>query len=232
MDSKSTVSQAIVDAFAKNGATLSADSKISTLTPNSCWKITDKNQNYYIYNTNVEGSTKLEVYEYVTHSLMYSSKNAITPVTVIEVTGVNDPIDGPVFKELVAENIDSHLSEFNFVFATANIVKQLSEQDVWKWVSPTTISYAVAEPSENPTNDNSVLAILSMVGNNTNPEPVQQVNPNAIPDNCDSGFLISPSLFLENIVAKGVVPIFKDSSPADFDINFESLTVTNKKTVT
>ncbi|KAI1198497.1 clostridium P47 protein [Nemania serpens] len=232
---ETVVTSNIIQAFKDGGVTLSSTATISVITTKFTWKVTDTdaNESYYVYLTDAGGSDSLIlVYQYVTNSLVISSKSVITPVTVIQAGNIDDEIDGPIFKELISQNIDENLDEFDFVFATVDIVTQLSQQDVWAWLQPTSNEYAVVEPLREPNNDNCVFAILSMVNNNVNPKPVLQVDENAISPDASNALLISPVMFLRNMLAPGVTSVFANSTPDDYTIDEDNLSVTNKNKLT
>ncbi|KAH6983664.1 clostridium P47 protein [Ilyonectria sp. MPI-CAGE-AT-0026] len=222
----------IKNAFSSANVELSSTATISIITPQVCWKITDSSSNvsYYLYVTDVEGSDDLiEVYQYIVESLVISSNSPITPVTVITAGSITDEIDGPLLMELIAKNIDQNLGEFGFVFASVDVVTQLSKNDVWAWLQPTTNEYAVVEPLYNATNDTCNFAILSMVNNNDNKKPVLQVDENAVDPNASHSLLISPNMFLTNMLAPGVSSVFTGSDPGQFTIDADNLTVTNNQ---
>ncbi|KAK3997924.1 hypothetical protein QBC44DRAFT_376363 [Cladorrhinum sp. PSN332] len=78
--------------------------------------------------------------------------------------------------EVYNENIDQHLNEFEFVFASVDVVTNLASADVWAWLQPTSNGYAVSEP-EGATNDTSIFAMLSVVQNHFDvPKDQKEVN--------------------------------------------------------
>ncbi|EXK40938.1 hypothetical protein FOMG_04503 [Fusarium oxysporum f. sp. melonis 26406] len=235
LNKSTTVTTAIIHAFENGKVTLSSSATVSPITTGVTWKITDPSSgmSFYAYITNVGGgSSMISVYQYVVHSLMVAPDHPITPVTVISAGNISDRIDGPILKELIADNIDRNLKEFNFVFATVDVVTQLVDTDVWAWLQPTTNGYAVVEPLENPTNDSCTFAILSMVNNRTAPKAALQVDVNAIAKDCTSSLLISPYMFLKYMLAPGVSSIFQGSSKTDFTIDEGNLSVINSNKLT
>ena len=235
LDAKPTVTDNVKNAFAASNVTLASAAAVTVITKGVCWRIEDPVSKlaFYVYVTNTGGTLLLiEVYQYITNSLVIKPPTAVSPVTVIYAGNITDPIDGPIFKELVTNNIDQNLKAFEFVFATVDVVTQLAEDDVWSWLQPTSNGYAVVEPLNSPSNDNCVFAIMSMVANRVNPNPVLQVDANAIAPNCTSSLLISPGMFLVNMLAPGVQTIFKDSKKTSFTLDEKNLSITNTETVT
>ncbi|KAK9781506.1 putative TULIP family P47-like protein [Seiridium cardinale] len=235
LDAQPTVTDNVKNAFAAGDVTLAATATVTVITKGVCWRIEDPVSKvaFYVYVTNSGGAPLLiEVYQYVTNSLVIKPPTAINPVTVIYAGNITDPVDGPIFKELVTSNIDQNLKAFEFVFATVDVVTQLVPDDVWSWLQPTSNGYAVVEPLNSPSNDNCIFAIMSMVANRVNPNPVLQVDVNAIGQNCTSSLLISPGMFLLNMLAPGVQTIFKGSNKTDFTLDEKNLSITNKNTLT
>lgn len=71
-----------------------------------------------------------------------------------------------------------------------------------------------------------------MVNNRVNPDPVLEVDINAIPVGSTSSLVISPYMFLSNILAAGASSCFTGANPSDFSIDEGNLAVTNQNTVT
>ena len=230
----STVTSNIIQAFTPGGVTLSPSATITTITKAVSWKISDAslNMSFYVYTSKVNNLTQLEVYQYDARGLKVSSPNASNPVKVNSAGNISDEYDAPIFSELISQNLDNNLHDFEIIFATVDVVTSLAADDVWTWLQPTTLGYAVIEPQNNPTNDNCVFAILSMVGDNENPNPVLQVDVNAIAPGCTSSLLFSPTMFLHNILAAGVSSVFTGSNQSDFTIDENNLSITNAKTLT
>ncbi|KAF5000367.1 hypothetical protein FGRMN_1835 [Fusarium graminum] len=234
LNGKTTATDSIIKAFSSGNVKLSAKATIENITKNVTWKMVDPSSGmaFYLYVTNVEGTNSMvSVYQYVVHNLVVAPKDPITPVTVISAGNITHKLDGPLLKELITENIDRNLEEFKFVFATVDVVTQLCQSDVWAWLQPTSNAYAVSEPLDDPTNDNCVFAVLSMVNNRTNPKATLQVDAQAIAKDCTSSLLISPYMFLHNMLAPSVSSAFKDSKDSDFHVNDENLSVTNTNPV-
>ncbi|KAH0437668.1 hypothetical protein CcaCcLH18_03788 [Colletotrichum camelliae] len=230
LDTNKTVTKNIIQAFASGNVELSASSKISIGTKKSCWTISDPTSktSFYAYTAN---DSVLEVYPYVVTRLVISPHSENTPVTVTSAGDISDPVNAGILKELISSKLDQNLREFEFVFATVDVVTQLAKTDSWAWLKPTTTEYAVAEPSIKPANDNCVLAILSMVNNRINKDPVSQVDINAIAPDCTSSLLISPEIFIQNMLLPGASKVFKGANKDDFTINESNMSITNKNTV-
>lgn len=238
LDAETTVTANIVKAFSAGGVTLSTSSTITVFTKSSCWKIADPSstQSFYLRLTEVQNSASLiEVFQYQPNNL-YAPGAApkqekpvppINPVTVISAGKFSDPEDGAVFLELIANNIDEHLKRFAFVFASVDVVTDLAKNDAWAWLQPTALGYAVVEPLANPTNDNSCFAILSMVNGQSNPQAVLQADLGAVASGCDSGLLISPTMFLTNMLYAGITSVFTNSTSADFTVDASNLSIKN-----
>ena len=234
LGANTTVTSNIIQAFASGHVTLSSSATVSTITKGISWKIADSSskKSFYVFVTDVGGAASvIEVYQYIANSLVVLPNNNITPVTVISAGNIRDPIDGPIFRELISQNIDENLKEFSFVFASVDVVTNLAKTDVWAWLQPTSNGYAVVEPLQSPNNDNCVSAILSMVNNRVNSKPVLQVDANAIAPNSSSSLLISPIMFLKNILLPGASSVFTGSSQSDFKVIETNLSITNTKSL-
>ncbi|KAM0494480.1 hypothetical protein ACHAP8_008623 [Fusarium lateritium] len=224
----------ILNAFAIANAPISINSTIAVMTPNISWKITDPSsgKSFYVYVTSANGDVSfLVVYQYNSNTLIVCPNSAMTPVTVVSVGSIGST-DGSIVQSLVSQYLDKHMLDFRFIFATVDVVTSLAEYEVWGWLQPTTNGYAVAEPLENATNNSCVFGILSMVNGGTNPKPALQVDANAIAAGCTSSLIISPTLFLTNMIAPAVYRTFNGASHGDFDIDLNNLSVVNTNAIT
>ncbi|KAH7184822.1 clostridium P-47 protein-domain-containing protein [Fusarium flagelliforme] len=229
-----TVTTNILDAFANANAPISAISTIAVMTPNISWKITDPSsgKSFYVCVTSANGDVSLlEVYQFNSNTLIVCPNSAITPVTVVSVGSI-ESIDGSIVQGLVSQYLDKHMEDFRFIFATVDVVTSLATNELWGWLQPTTNGYAVVEPLENATNDTCVFGILSMVNGRTNPKAALQVDANAIATGCTSSLIISPTMFLTNMLAPAAYSAFTGASQGDFTIDLKNLSVVNTNTVT
>lgn len=109
--------------------------------------------------------------------------------------------------------LNDHLSEFRHVFAVVNL-NTMIDQGEWAFVKPHYASYAYLDRE---TVDNSVFAVLCMTGDRSGHHLAEQVAPNAIPDGCVAGFLISQ----RRIMADLVKPAIRLAYPGLTEDNFK-----------
>ncbi|KAM0258227.1 hypothetical protein ACHAPA_011348 [Fusarium lateritium] len=229
-----TVTTNILDAFANANAPISATSTIAVMTPDISWKITDPSsgKSFYVCLTSASGDVSLlEVYQFNSNTLIICPNSIITPVTVVS-AGSIEGIDGSIVQGLVSQYLDKHMEDFGFIFATVDVVTSLATNELWGWLQPTTNGYAVVEPLENATNKNCVLGILSIVNGRTNPKAALQVDANAIATGSTSSLIISPIIFLTNMLAPAAYSAFTGASQGDFNTDLNNLSVVNTNTVT
>lgn len=115
-------------------------------------------------------------------------------------------------KELLGIWLNANLNAFSAVFASVDLDGQFTKQGV-SWLNPSFKGYAVAEPTQAPTLQNSVFAVLCLI--DETPEPpglVWQVSPYAIPSGANAAFLIAPEKFLSHMMLAAVPAMFNNIS--------------------
>ncbi|KAF4450193.1 hypothetical protein F53441_6627 [Fusarium austroafricanum] len=225
-----TATNDIIQAFAASNVTLSPSATIMVVTDQFSWKITDlpQGRSFYVYSNTSD--SLLQVQQYAVNKLVVNPQGSTNPATVISAGSISDTTDASTFKELISNNIDMIVSSFQFAFATVYSLPQSVQPATLTWLRPISSEYAVFEPV-NPNTDNCVFAILSMVNNNVNSNPIFQVDANVIPPNCTSGLLISPTMFLNNLLAPSVYKLFIQSDQSDFTVDENNLSITNTATI-
>lgn len=162
---------------------------------------------------------------------------ANTAVSIMDVsyTGVapND-IDKAIIKDLfrIWFNAPANLQNFNTVFVSVNLNAK-ADVDAFQWLSPTHVSYAVAEGGTLP---DGIFAVLCMTENRDATALAHQVSPYAIPEGQRSAFLISPERYLRKLLMPGIGLMFArpaDAGPskpwpeAYFELQPDGVTITN-----
>ena len=66
-----------------------------------------------------------------------------------------------------------------------------------------------------------------MAKTRVNPKPVLQADVNAIAPDCSSSLLISPTMFLQNMLFPGAFSVFMGSAQSDFTVDEKNLSVTS-----
>lgn len=140
-----------------------------------------------------------------------------------------------VVNTTMAGYFNANIDDFNHTFAVMDI-NVIADQDGFQWIKPTDFSYAVAQPSANPTIDNCAFGVISMVENH----PIQPFQEQAIdsralanlPAGANAAFVISEQMVAQNILLNGAVSAIQGSSAADFDFSSDGKSVTNNKSLT
>lgn len=150
----------------------------------------------------------------------------LTKKAPVTATGANLPGLSKMYasatKDLIATWLSSHLDEFNHVFATVNLDRQLLKDGI-PWLAPSFQGYAVAEPMPpHATPDSSVFAVMCLIdGRQPGPGMAEQISPFAIPSGHKAGFLISQGKFLEHIMLPGLGMLFKGLDGKNLSDYFE-----------
>lgn len=163
-----------------------------------------------------------------------TSSDSDTPVVSVETislinpTDPSTPIDSTVVEIIegaLLEWLTANLQDFNQVFAVADLNVVLASDDPsLQWLKPTYVSYAVTDKGSL---SSSVFGVLAMTRSNVTPPTSHQVSPDAIPEGCNGGFLLSQELFMNEIVLPGIYLMFPGSTPNDFVVNNDNSQVTN-----
>jgi hypothetical protein len=235
---RSVIDSALVEEFDKNGRKLSSEATVTVIAADEDWMLTDGSTNYYIfYGADKYKDEFLYVYEFeeTWKNNLQLLKDAVSEEepAVIIITIKNDATEGiaaAVLPQLMSEWFNTNINDFNYVFSALDLSPTLSDSENYEWIKPTGTSYAV---TDNGTLDNSVFGVLTMTQGHDAPSS-HQVSPYAIPskDGANSGFLISGTCFMRNMMLEGARTIFDNAPLSSFDITNDGLTVTNNKQMT
>ncbi|OPF52043.1 toxin [Clostridium baratii] len=121
------------------------------------------------------------------------------------------------FYRLIKEWLEKNLYFFNYIFNTVNLNLYISNNEKWKWTKPSYVDYAYSEIDKDPSK--SALGVLCMTGGRTGTEKQQQkFDSNAIPEESQSGFLISEERLLKNILLPTIPKKFPKCSGDEFEV--------------
>ena len=139
-------------------------------------------------------------------------------------------------KDLIAVWLNNNIAEFNNIFATVNLDRELVKDGI-PWLAPSFQGYAVAEPMKGATLDNSAFGVMCLIdGRQPGAALAEQISPFAIPDGHKAGFLISEDKFLDHIMLPGLATLFKgleDKKLTDyFDVVSNGTQIQNKTKLT
>ena len=139
-------------------------------------------------------------------------------------------------KDLIAVWLNNNMAEFNNIFATVNLDRELVKDGI-PWLAPSFQGYAVAEPMKGATLDNSAFGVMCLIdGRQPGAALAEQISPFAIPDGHKAGFLISEDKFLDHIMLPGLATLFKgleDKKLTDyFDVVSNGTQIQNKTKLT
>ncbi|CAH1763917.1 12042_t:CDS:1 [Entrophospora sp. SA101] len=144
-----------------------------------------------------------------------SSSSTETAVLVQSVILDNvDPQNNDInnaLKNLLQNWFNDNLIQFTHVFAAVDLNITAAAGEGFQWLLPTTTSYAYIDGT---TENNSVLAILSMVNGNSTDITVQSVEAGAIPKGSRACLNISKQLFIKEMILPNMKHVF-EKSPAD-----------------
>lgn len=231
------IDNVLINDFAANGVTITADSSLATLSPGVAWDIQSSDGKFYylFYSEDKDQNKFLSVYEYTDsfqNQLQALRKEAGETPAVVVMNVVNPPnagsIGNAVLPDLLSEWFNSNISYFNFIFSVIDLTPQLAKSPKYTWIDPTATSYAVTDEQ---TMESSIMSVLTMIQNNT-PGSNHQVSPNAIPtgeeaNGANAGLLISGKNFIKNMLLGGTKALFDDASDDDFTIFNDGLSIKN-----
>lgn len=110
-----------------------------------------------------------------------------------------------------------NLREFNHIFNVVNLNLYIDKEEPWSWCKPSYIDYAYADIEGNL--DKSLLGVLCMTGGRKGGiEHQQKLDSNVIPEDSESGFLISEERFLKEVLLPTLPKKFTNSSVDDYEI--------------
>ncbi|TFZ34285.1 hypothetical protein EWW49_26025 [Pseudomonas syringae] len=162
-----------------------------------------------------------------------ASSPAVTVSSVLPAQ--TDYLANAVLSQLLGAWFNANLQEFNHVFAVADFNAQLDTG--LEWLTPSLLGYAVAEPELNPTLENSVFGVLTLIDGSTDTSGLSlQVSPFSIPDKSDAGFLLSPQVCLTHMILASTPLMFKgitDTPPSqNFKIDASGTRIINTNDLT
>lgn len=125
---------------------------------------------------------------------------------VRDVTGVTiGDIQKAIVKQVFDAWLSTNLGAFNHVFHYLDLSDEVDEDADWKFIKPTSVSYAVTDKG---TLDTSVFGVLTMTAGRPTPAN-HQVSPDAIPAGCNSGFNIAGPIFTTKMLLTGAALQFE-----------------------
>jgi hypothetical protein len=141
-------------------------------------------------------------------------------VTILDPPGIVYDGEMPRFMEQTALEtlldiwMNSHLDEFQHVFATVDI-NAVAAHDGFQWLQPTHVDYAYCDLGPN----DGLLAVLCMTEGRPPSGLAQQVTAAAIPAGQRAGFLISKQRLLEKLIKPVMPRVFHASRDEDYDVS-------------
>src|SRR5256885_2711283 len=152
----------------------------------------------------------------------------VTKVIQDNVASQDDDGINKALGNLLKNWFNDNLSEFNHIFATVDLNITAAAGEGFQYLLPTTTSYAYVEGS---TEDNCILAILSMVNNHPADLTVQSVQAGAIPFNSRACLSMFKELFISEMILSNMIHVFTSASAGDFITTRNGSQVENKNTV-
>lgn len=142
---------------------------------------------------------------------------------------------GMYLRQILMTWFNEHISDFQHVFAVADIADQLDKTDELSWLKPTYVTYAVAQPADTGDDTNaeiieqSVFGMLAMTDNRSPADNQQAVAIDAIPRTKDinAAFLISQNRFLCKMLLHGIYLAFPGSRCEDFEVTEDGTEIQN-----
>lgn len=226
-------------AFADHAMPLAEDASVTVKRLGTEWLITSGKLSYYLFqNQDKQDNQYLHVYQFEQAwknnlKLLDKESAAGEPAVVliqIRKNPTHGGIPGDVLPGLCSSWFNTNIDGFNHVFASLDLSPALAPQDRWKWIKPTSTSYAVTDEG---TLETSIFGVLTAVGDRL-PGQNHQVSPFAIPsgqsaNGADVGFLISGPMFMKNMMLAGARTIFGGVDESNFSIDNDYLSITNNK---
>ena len=133
------------------------------------------------------------------------------------------------FESLLPAWLLAHVIDFDHVFTTVDLARQLHDQPGHQWLVPTFTRYAVGVDA---TTNQPTFAVLSMTLNRDASGRVQVVDPQAIPAGADAAFLMSPADVLMQMIRPGIVSVFDGAGVDDFVLRGAGTELSNNKELT
>lgn len=108
---------------------------------------------------------------------------------------------------------NENLADFAHIFTIVDLNDQIAT-GAWAFCKPHTIDYAIVDKIDK---SGSYLGVLCMTSSDPAPS-VQQLSAFAIPDQCDSGFLVSPRRLLADLMIPSMTGVWPKLSASDLEI--------------
>ncbi len=122
-------------------------------------------------------------------------------------------VDDVALRSGLEQWLNANLSAFTHVFSVIEVGEHA--EGAFAWLKPTSIGYAYVD---GPSADESLLGVLCMTEGRSAARLLPQLSANAIPRGARAGFLISQTMFLENILLPNLPGVFKGSATSDFGL--------------
>lgn len=107
--------------------------------------------------------------------------------------------------------LNQNLATFQHVFSVVEVGEHAT--GAFSWLRPTSVSYAYVDGTSS---EDSYLGVLCMTEGRSSDKLLQQLSVNAIPSGARAGFLISRTMFLENILLPNLPSVFPGTRVEDF----------------
>ncbi|KAH0437667.1 hypothetical protein CcaCcLH18_03787 [Colletotrichum camelliae] len=158
------------------------------------------------------------------HNLVVDSKSP--PTSIVSLTDANGHplpsiLDDALIKQALTTWLGDNLSQFNHVFASIDIDPGTASNTQWSFCKPAVVAYTYVAGS---TLANSYLGLTYNTAGNTKPGSTAQIDPSFVPPGCQSAFMISPAIFLNNFLAPSTRQQF-GIPPQSFNVNTSNLSI-------
>lgn len=122
-----------------------------------------------------------------------------------------------LFMELIKNWLNENLNLFNHIFSVVNLNLYIKEYSQWSWCKPSYVDYAYVDI--NGDLEKSLLGVLCMTGGRKGSINQQQkLDPYAIPENSQCGFLIYEERVLKDVLLPTLPMKFENSTIQDYEI--------------
>ncbi|QEZ70853.1 toxin (plasmid) [Paraclostridium bifermentans] len=120
------------------------------------------------------------------------------------------------FIELVKQWLTENISLFNHIFSVVNLNLYIDQYSQWSWSRPSYVSYAYTDIEGDL--DKSLLGVLCMTGGRNPDLRQQKVDPHAVPESSQCGFLIYEERVLRDLLLPTLPMKFKNSTVEDYEV--------------
>lgn len=121
-----------------------------------------------------------------------------------------------LFSNLIIEWLKENIGLFNHIFSVVNLNLYIDQYDQWAWSKPSYVSYAYTDIDGDL--DKSLLGVLCMTGGRNPGHRQQKVDPYAVPDSSQCGFLIFEERLLNDIILPTLPMYFENSTTKDYEV--------------